>query len=258
MVAGLRQDMVAVRNKIFPFNDRLKIMRSLPFELEEDLPFSPENAVYDAKIVKTMGNSAEVLACAVPKSRVSEALSRWTDSGLDIALLSAEGLALANCWEKWNEPPPHQSATQIQIDAQARPTRDIRLVLDIGHRHSLVCAFEDSNLVGVRSILYGGKNLADLIAKKYELPFLEALRVMQSRSFILLTQENASYDQLIFSQTICESLERIGARSENDHPGISKRIQWPSDQLVFNWWSVTHAEPASLSDHSVGNSGQPD
>ena len=49
-VFGLRQDQVSVRHKIFPFNDRLKINKSLPFELEEDLPFSAETAIFDAKI----------------------------------------------------------------------------------------------------------------------------------------------------------------------------------------------------------------
>ena len=39
-VVGLRQDRVALRNKFFPFNDRIKIFKSLAFELEEDLPFS--------------------------------------------------------------------------------------------------------------------------------------------------------------------------------------------------------------------------
>ncbi|MEN0059014.1 MAG: pilus assembly protein PilM, partial [Bdellovibrio sp.] len=55
-ILGLRQDRVSIRNKFFPFNDRLKISKSLAFELEEDLPFSSENAIFDAKIIRTVGS----------------------------------------------------------------------------------------------------------------------------------------------------------------------------------------------------------
>ena len=37
-IVGLRQDRVAIRNKFFPFNERLKISKSLPFELVPHLP----------------------------------------------------------------------------------------------------------------------------------------------------------------------------------------------------------------------------
>ena len=42
---ALRQDKVTVRTKTFPFSDRIKIQKSLSFELEEDIPFDPDAAV---------------------------------------------------------------------------------------------------------------------------------------------------------------------------------------------------------------------
>jgi len=177
--------------------------------LEEDLPFSPENAIYDAKVVSIMGNSAEVLACAAPKNRVSEFLAKMQDAGIEISQLSCEGVALANCWEKWNEPPKVQPSTQIQLEGESRPERSMRVLLNIGHTQTLVCAFEDERLVGVRSILWGGKNLVEALVKKYELPFIEALKVLQTKAFVLLNQENVSYDQIVFSDTITESVRDL-------------------------------------------------
>ncbi len=209
IVVGLRQEMVSVRNKIFPFSDRIKILKSLPFELEEDLPFSPENAVYDAKIVKTMGSSAEVLACAAPKLRITELLEKMREANLDIALLSAEGVALANCWERWNEAPQDEAKTALPLEGDDRPQRDVQILLDIGHTRTLVCAFENQHLIGVRSIFWGGKFLAEAIMRKYELPYIEALKVVQTKAFILLTEENSSYDQIIFSQAITDGLRDL-------------------------------------------------
>jgi general secretion pathway protein L len=209
IVVGIRQEMVAVRNKIFPFSDRIKILKSLPFELEEDLPFSPENAIYDAKVVQISGSSAEVLACAAPKTRIAEVLAKMQDAGLDISILSADGIALANCWESWNEPPPSHPGTQIQLEGEGRPARNLRVLLEIGHSRTLVCAFENESLVGVRSIFWGGKNLAESLMKKYELPYVEALKVLQSKAFILLNQDNSSYDQIVFSQAITESVREL-------------------------------------------------
>ncbi len=209
IVVGLRQEMVAVRNKIFPFSDRIKILKSLPFELEEDIPFSPENAIYDAKIVKVLGHSAEVLACAAPKLRITELMAKMQDANIDISLLSCEGLALANCWEKWNEAPSSISNAPLQLEGEDRPERHMRILLDIGHTRTLVCAFEDNHLIGLRSILWGGKNLAETLMRKYELPYVEALNVLETKSFVLLNQENSSYDQIVFSQTITEGLNEL-------------------------------------------------
>ncbi len=207
---SLRQEQVSVRNKTFPFSDRQKILKSLPFELEEDLPFSNETAIFDAKIVRTMGGSAEVLACAAPKNRVAAAIQKMADTGLNISILSAEGIAFANCFENWNSPPPALPAMAVEMDMEpSAPERRIQITVNIGHTRTLVCAFENSLLIGVRSILWGGKNIADSIARRYEIPYVEALKEMQTKAFILPSKEGASYDQIVFSDTIAAQVKEL-------------------------------------------------
>ena len=60
-VVGAHQYEVSVRRKEFPFRERHKILKSLPFELEDDIPFSHENSVYDAKITHFVGPTAHLL-----------------------------------------------------------------------------------------------------------------------------------------------------------------------------------------------------
>ncbi|KHD87866.1 MAG: pilus assembly protein PilM [Bdellovibrio sp. ArHS] len=209
-ILALRQDRVAIRNKFFPFNDRIKISKSLAFELEEDIPFSSDNAVFDAKIVRTVGGGAEVLACAAPKIHVQNCIQRSQDAGIDPAIISAEGTALANVFERWNEAPPALLPPSIALnDEENRPVRHVNLILNIGHTRTLVSAFEGNSLIAVRSVLWGGKNIAEAIAKKYEIPFLEAIKELQTKAFILTNKQGATFDQVTFSDTIAKSVREL-------------------------------------------------
>jgi general secretion pathway protein L len=207
-VVALRQDQVSVRNKIFPFNERQKILKSLPFELEEELPFSNETAIFDAKIVRNIGGTAEVLACASPKNRVSTTLQWMADAGFEISVLSAEGIAFANCFEQWDQPIPYLPPMAVEIEQNA-VERKIHLTIQIGHTRTLVCAFESGLLIGVRSILWGGKAIAEAISRRYEIPYIEALKEMQTKAFVLVSKEGASYDQIVFSDTIGNQLKEL-------------------------------------------------
>ncbi len=208
-ILGLRQDRVAIRNKFFPFNDRLKIAKSLPFELEEDLPFSADNAIYDAKIIRTAGPGAEVLACAAPIHHIKNLLNRAQDATIEPFLISTEGTAFANIFERWNEPPAIMTSLPAEMDAEAKTLRHVKLVLNIGHTRTLVTAFEGQSLVGVRSLLWGGKNIAEAISKKYEIPFFEALKELQTKAFILTNKQGATFDQVTFSDTISKSVREM-------------------------------------------------
>src|SRR6185312_10464049 len=70
IVIGAHQYEVSWRRREFPFKERHKILKSLPFELEDDIPFSSDNSVFDAKITHLIGNKAEVLAVACPKEHL--------------------------------------------------------------------------------------------------------------------------------------------------------------------------------------------
>jgi general secretion pathway protein L len=214
-IVGLKQDRVAIRHKFFPFNERLKIFKSLPFELEEDLPFSFENAIFDAKIIRFVGGGAEVLACAAPKTQVQACIQRSHDAGFEPFLISSEGTAFANTFEKWDEAPPSLMTTanrvnqDITIVEVEKPLRHLHLVVNMGHTRTLISAFEGRSLIGVRSILWGGKNIAEAIAVKYDIPYIEALKELQNKAFILTNKQGATFDQVTFSETISKSVREM-------------------------------------------------
>ncbi len=207
---AIRQDRVSIRNKIFPFKDRLKINKSLPFELEEDIPFSSDAAVFDAKIIQYHGNATEILACAVPNQHVKNLAQLISDGGISPYLISTEAAALANTFERWDDVPSQKPALDLAIeDSVDRRKRPISIVLNIGHTRTLVCAYEMYQLVGVRSILWGGSQIIDSIAKKYNLPPREAQREMEQKAFILPTRQEASYEAKLFSDLIAKNVRDL-------------------------------------------------
>lgn len=207
---ALRQDQVASRNRVFPFADRGKIQKSLPFELEDELPLSADNAIFDGKIVRVLGSSAEVLACATPKPHVEHLLRLMKDSSIEPSLISSEGTAFANLIEPWAQPIPVLPAPPPIFDEDApKPVRPIRVILQIGHSRTLVCAFEEDRLVGLRSIMWGGRLIVDAIAKKYNLPPPEAQKELETKAFILTTRQEASYEAKIFSDLIAKCVRDL-------------------------------------------------
>lgn len=50
-VVAVPQNLASTRLRFFPFSERSKILKSLPFELEEDIPFDANETLFDARIV---------------------------------------------------------------------------------------------------------------------------------------------------------------------------------------------------------------
>lgn len=205
---GLRQDRVATRLKYFPFTERLKINKALPMELEEDIPFSIENSIFDGKVTKYYGHTAEVIACATPKTHISALLQKMSDCGIRPQIISAEGVALANLFERWDSEPAKLPPLDLTQE-DSRPAKNFHLVLNIGFTKTLVCAFEGSSLIGVRTVLWGGKNIAESISKRYEIPFTEAIKEMEAKAFILTSKQETSTDAKVFSETIAKSVKDL-------------------------------------------------
>lgn len=203
-VASIPQDLVSIHTKVFPFKDRLKIFRSLPFELEEDTPFNPEDTVFDGRIVRVETTQSEVLACACPKDTVKQYLQLMNDSGINLNLLTPEGLALANHFENWSEPVPVVATIDDpSIPSEIpKPPRTCQAILNIGHTKTTLLVLDNGKLVDVRSISWGGDNIARAIQEKYSIAYSEALKQLQANSFILMSNDGATPDQMYFSNLI--------------------------------------------------------
>ncbi|HEX4922696.1 MAG TPA: pilus assembly protein PilM [Bdellovibrionales bacterium] len=210
-VFALPESQVSIRQKIFPFRERHKILRSLPFELEDDVPFTQDNAVFDAKILHYRKNATEVLAMATPKPYVQKILDLAGEGYADPDLVSVEAAGLANLVEDVLEAPTEND--DHQSDEQPQESQDVvfhpqpaSVLLHIGHQHTVLCVFHLGTLVSARTIFWGGVQVVRAIAKQYNMPFAEALKGLVEKGFVLTSNDGVTKEQTVFSNTITSSL----------------------------------------------------
>lgn len=205
-IIAVPQQQVSVHQKRFPFRERSKILRSLAFELEDEIPLDIDETIFDAKILQTLGPTADVLTIAAPKESVETALQVASDGGFDPEIVSVEGLALANVFDPSFDAPPPEGTAPItpngeEAGLEAAP-RAARIVLHMGHNRTNLLVFRGDVLVAVRNLLWGGADVADALSRAFSIPIFEAVKVLQTKSFILMNSAGATKDQILLSKTV--------------------------------------------------------
>lgn len=223
VVMALKQDKVTVRKKQFPFADRLKILKSLSFEMEEDIPFDPDLCLFDAKTILTEGLSAHVLAVAAPKTHIEKSLSLAKDFGVEPYTLTVDGIAFSNLLEAWDQAPPQYPTAQGPLsfnpDEEVPDTEEteggtklgspITVTLNIGHKKTLLLAQIEGRLVFVRSLMWGSDYIIQEFVRKFQLPYLDAQRMLQTEAALLLSKSNQDFETANTASTIEKSMRDL-------------------------------------------------
>jgi len=202
-VLGLDQKNVTVRRRVFPFKERHKILKSLPFELEDDIPFSQTDSIFDAKVTRYVGGQSNIIAIACHKESISKYVQLSSDCLLDLDILSVKSLALSNLFENWSDAPP----TIEEKDFDEVISKPVDILLNIGHKTTHLIVMKEGQLLEVRAFDWGGHSIATALAKKSSTHFTEAVRELEHKSFVLLNNEDASADQASFSDVIKEEID---------------------------------------------------
>ncbi len=222
-VLGIPEWKTSLRRKVFPFKERHKILKSLPFELEDDIPFSLEDSIFDARISRYAGPMAEVMAIACPEETVAENVQLAKDIGVDLSTLSVDGLAIPNLLTPWWEPPLQEEADLDLMDDNDDEDMDfdeaetkigpsplaLHMHLHIGHQNTLVLFFAGKVLKSIRNIDWGGQLLAEAISRKYKMHFIDALKEVQKKAFLLTSNDGANKDQVVFSDTLKNEVDTL-------------------------------------------------
>src|SRR6185437_7243622 len=83
----------------------------------------------------------------------------------------------------------------------------VDLAINIGHRSSTVTVIKDGYLLDLRHIDWGGRDLADLIAQRYNIPYIEALKELRKKAYILMNNEGASREQVALSEVVKSAID---------------------------------------------------
>ncbi len=206
------QEKVSTKQKLFPFKERQKIIKSLAFELEDELPLTVDKAIFDSKILCYINQQAKVLAVACPKTHISDLISLCNDALIDPHIFSPEGFCFLNVISSWSRPPLTLSTNEEIDDIDQKQTSSFpekaKIYLNLGYKRVVaVVVTEDDQIVATRSFLWGSQRLVESIAQNYKLSYQEAYKETISKSFILVNKDGATKDQINFSNIISNSIK---------------------------------------------------
>lgn len=163
-----------IRNLSFPFNDREKISEIIPFEAEENIPFSLEEVVLDFQMLKSKEpGSGEVLLAASRKESVQHELSLFNKSGVNPIHMGLESQAIFECYRYFNK---------IQDEAIIQ--------LDIGNNKTILNFIHSNNLLSTRSIAIGAGTIYNRVSESFNLSRKEVVNLFENYNFDLTSFEN--------------------------------------------------------------------
>ncbi len=169
-----------IRNLTFPFTDREKIAEVLPFEAEENIPFSLDEVVLDFQMLESFrkpegkdAESGEVLVAAARKDAINQQLAFLQGFGINPAAMGLESQAMFEIYRYFNK------------------IKDESIIqLDIGNEKTIVNIIHSNNLLFTRCIPVGMNLIYNAVSEKFNLPYPDAVRIFENFNLDMTSFEN--------------------------------------------------------------------
>src|SRR4051812_42415285 len=91
--AALKTGQTTFRNLKLPTRDRKAIQSAIGFELDDELPFAIEDAVYDYVNLSQDKTGSNVHVAVALRKTALESLALWESAGVDVDMLTTEASA---------------------------------------------------------------------------------------------------------------------------------------------------------------------
>lgn len=187
---------VTFRNIRVPTKDRKAIQAGVGYELEDELPFALEKSVYDYSILSQGKQGTEVHVAATLRRHVEQALGTWNSGSVDPDVITSESWAYRAFLNK-----------VISKPEQDEPV----LLADIGHERTTLYIHWRGAPVLAREILWGGRDLTQSIALRYNLPPEQAEAAKLDHGFVVPESQRREVtpEQLEFSGVLMKSVRDL-------------------------------------------------
>ncbi len=159
---------VAAHVLTMPFTDTRKIEQTLPFELEDQIPFDLDEVVFDYQVLAQRDGKSDVLVAVARKAFLADLLARLEEVGLDPRVMSLASLAYQNLFAhgviRPLPPPPAPEPTLEGEPPPLVPQTRTEAVLDIGHSTTTLMVLEDGAARFARTFPVAGRALTAAVA----------------------------------------------------------------------------------------------
>jgi len=151
VVVGFPTEMASVRRIQLPFDDKEKVQQALPFEVENQVPFDLDDMLLSHRILDSSGGGSVVLCGMAPQARVSDLLEVLDERNIDPKTLTVDADLLG-----------------------AFATDGVQVVVDLGHTRTLMTLCIDGQVVDMRALSRGGREITVSLAGHLGLDFESA------------------------------------------------------------------------------------
>lgn len=196
IAVSMRPSLTTFRNLQLPTRDKKAIQSSVGFELDDDLPFPIEEAVYDYSILGQTGASTHVHVATTLRKHMESELELWRSAGIEPDMVTTEAWAGRVLFNR-----------MFSLAAQTEPM----LLVNIGEERTTLYLHWQGRPVLSRELQWGGRDITQAISSKYQLPMDQAERMKLDHGFVLPPSHraNATQEQIDFSETQLQPIEEL-------------------------------------------------
>ncbi len=143
-----------------PFTDQRRIDQTLPFELENYVPFDLDDMVLDYRVIRSESGRSRVLAALAPRGEVGSTLQALKKLKVDPRAIILDGDALAHV-------PPGKNADKTLA------------IVDIGHTQTIVTIRSGGQTDFIRAIPRGGLQVTQAVMRAFGVNYrtAEAMKI---------------------------------------------------------------------------------
>ena len=161
VIVSLPGTTLATHPIALPFSDQKKIESTLAFEVESQLPYDLDEAIFDHQIGSTDDKGAQLLVGVARKAELAPILSLLKDVKLDPRIVTHAGLVYQNLFATL-------PGTLVDGDASVA-------ILDLGHeRCSLAIGRPGGNVEFARTFAGGGAALSRALSTEFKISVADA------------------------------------------------------------------------------------
>ncbi len=148
-VTDFRSERASVWFVPLPFTDQRRIDQTLPFELENHVPFDLDDMVLDYRVVRAEHGESRVLAALAPRNEMRDTLQALKKFKVDPRAVILDGDALAQV-------PPGKN----NIDKTLA-------IVDLGHTQTIVTVRRGAQTDFIRAIPQGGLQVTQAVMERF-------------------------------------------------------------------------------------------
>lgn len=174
VITNLPMERAIIRNITFPFNDVEKIAEAIPYEAEENIPFSLDDLILDFQSLKSENrDEGKILLAAAHKERLYDFLKQLDGYEIKPVIMGMESNSLFECYRYFNK---------IEDEAIIQ--------LDIGNNKTIINIIKNNNLLYTRSISIGVNLIHQVVSDIVKSTSSEVIRLFNNLNLDLTSFEN--------------------------------------------------------------------